>query len=246
MFFSIIIPVLNEEKYLEKTLLSIKAQEYKNYEIIVVDNGSKDKSVEIAKKYTENIFFEERKGSSIYPMKKGYDNAKGDIFLACDADSVYDKNHLKRLNDLFEKNNEIKLIYGPFSFLENSRRKNLLLLYFYNFFNGFSRLFGVYLSGAANMSFRKDVYFEVGGYDVESNLASPDFRLTKKISKIGTVKYVSDLIVKTSNRRFENEKFSKKVRGTINTIILWCDIAFNINRIKNNFYYDKDYYDKHR
>ena len=48
---SIIIPVYNAEKYIEKCLYSIKRQTYSNYEIIIVDDGSKDNSLKICKKF---------------------------------------------------------------------------------------------------------------------------------------------------------------------------------------------------
>ena len=51
---SIIIPVYNVEKYLEKCLDSIINQSYKNLEIIIIDDGSTDNSLEIAKEYEKN------------------------------------------------------------------------------------------------------------------------------------------------------------------------------------------------
>ena len=48
---SIIIPVYNVEKYIEKCLYSIKRQTYSNYEIIIVDDGSKDNSLKICEKF---------------------------------------------------------------------------------------------------------------------------------------------------------------------------------------------------
>ena len=50
---TVIIPVYNSEKYLEKTIKSILEQTYNNYELILIDNGSTDNSAEICKKYQE-------------------------------------------------------------------------------------------------------------------------------------------------------------------------------------------------
>jgi len=52
---SIIIRTKNEDNWLEACLKSIRLQSYKNYEIIIVDNGSKDRTLEIAKKYETKI-----------------------------------------------------------------------------------------------------------------------------------------------------------------------------------------------
>ena len=48
---SVTIPTYNSEKTLRKTLMSVKNQSYKNIEIIIIDSNSKDKTIEIAKKY---------------------------------------------------------------------------------------------------------------------------------------------------------------------------------------------------
>ena len=52
---SIVIPAYNEEKYISKTLDSIKSQNLKNYEIIVVCNGCTDKTSKIVRKYTNKV-----------------------------------------------------------------------------------------------------------------------------------------------------------------------------------------------
>jgi len=64
---SVIVPTLNEEKYLEKTLLSIKAQTIKTpYEIIVSDGNSKDNTIKIAKKYVNKMVVKPKKKVVLY------------------------------------------------------------------------------------------------------------------------------------------------------------------------------------
>jgi len=58
---SITIPTLDSEKTLKITLESIKNQTFQDYEIIIVDSGSKDKTLEIAKQYTSKIYHDPRK-----------------------------------------------------------------------------------------------------------------------------------------------------------------------------------------
>lgn len=238
---SIIVPVLNEEKILESTLKNIKKQTYKNYELIVVDNGSTDKSVEIAKKFADKLLFEEKKGS-INAMVKGFENAEGDILVTCDADSLYPKNYLKKIVNTFCKNENIVAIYGPFKFIENGKISNFFVWLGYVISDFFSKIFTkTYIVGAANFAIRKDVYKKVGGYDTKSNLASQDFRLAKRLAKFGKVKFIPSLIVYTSNRRF-------KEQGTVFSLFhafrLWADVAFNINKIKYDSYYTHKYYQK--
>jgi glycosyltransferase involved in cell wall biosynthesis len=56
LLVSVIIPTYNSSRTLEKCLESIKNQSYKNIEIIVVDNNSKDNTKEIALKFTDKVF----------------------------------------------------------------------------------------------------------------------------------------------------------------------------------------------
>ena len=238
---SIIVPILNEEKILEKTLKNIKKQTYKNYELIVVDNGSTDNSVKIAEKYADKVLHEEKKGS-IYAMVKGFENAKGEILVTCDADSLYPIDYLERIIKTFNKNKNIVAIYGPFKFLESGKVSNFFTWLGYVISDFLSKIFtNTFIVGAANFAIKKDIYIKIGGYDTKSNLASQDFRLAKKLSKFGKVKFLPSLIVSTSNRRF-------KEYGTffslLNALKLWADVAFNINKIKYDSYYTEKYYQK--
>ena len=82
---SIIIPTLNEEKYLPLLLESIKKQEFSDYEIILADAGSKDKTLEIAKKYNCRIIVG---GLPAKGRNEGAKAARGDILFFIDADSI--------------------------------------------------------------------------------------------------------------------------------------------------------------
>ncbi|MBO8160957.1 MAG: glycosyltransferase family 2 protein [Thermosipho sp. (in: Bacteria)] len=241
MLVSIIVPVLNEEKILENTLKNIRKQTFKNYELIVVDNGSTDNSITIAKKYADKVLFEEQKGS-IHAMCTGIKNAKGEIIVTCDADSLYPENFLERIVSKFKTNEKLVAIYGPFIFLESGKISNFFTWLGYVISDFLSRIFTkTYIVGAANFAIKKEVYEKVGGYDTESNLASQDFRLARKLSKHGKVKFIPSLIVKTSNRRFKEEGF---IKALINAFKLWADVAFNINKITYKSYYSQSYYQK--
>jgi len=95
---SIILPTINEEKGIGKTIDSINLDYFKqkkwDYEIIIVDGGSKDKTIEIAKKKGAKVIIEKRKGYG-RAYKTGLSKAKGDIIVTGDADATYpfDKIH---------------------------------------------------------------------------------------------------------------------------------------------------------
>ena len=84
---SIIIPTLNSERVINYCLQSIKKQNYKNYEIIIVDNGSKDKTIEIAKKYTKKIFHNSLKSAEA-SKAFGLTKASGKYIALIDSDNI--------------------------------------------------------------------------------------------------------------------------------------------------------------
>ena len=97
---SIIIPAWNEEECLPKLLDCIKKQSYKDYEVIVADADSKDKTVAIAKKYGCKIV----KSGSLPGIGRnnGAKIAKGDILVFFDADVLLDNDFLKNSIKEFE------------------------------------------------------------------------------------------------------------------------------------------------
>lgn len=87
MLLSIILMIKNEEKYLEKTLKALDTiREKINSELIILDTGSIDKSVEIAKKYTDKVYFEKWNSNFAEMRNKSISYAKGDWILILDAD----------------------------------------------------------------------------------------------------------------------------------------------------------------
>jgi|GEM_PF-622836 len=106
-FVSVIVPVLNGEVTIRECLQSLLAQDYPidRYEVVVVDNGSQDKTCEIvsAAKDSRVVFLQEwRKRSSYAARNLGIEKAKGSILVFTDADCVADKKWLKRMVPCFQ------------------------------------------------------------------------------------------------------------------------------------------------
>lgn len=95
---SIIVPVYNEEKYLDKCLDSLLKQTYKNIEIIVVDDGSCDNSAEIAREFPVTYLFQDHQGAAM-ARNLGAKKAKGEILAFADADMVFDNNYIRSMVD---------------------------------------------------------------------------------------------------------------------------------------------------
>lgn len=114
---SIVIPVYNEEDYLEDCLASIAKQTVKPYEVIVVDNGSTDSSVAIAKQYSFVRLIHEKKRSVLYARTTGFNAAKGDIIGRIDADTILNANWVERLQHVFQDKN-VAGVTGPLQFYD--------------------------------------------------------------------------------------------------------------------------------
>jgi glycosyltransferase involved in cell wall biosynthesis len=93
---SIVIPVYNEEKYLNYCLSTLSNQSYSNKEIIIVDDGSTDKSIDICKRYKAALLKQVHQGAGA-ARNLGVSKSKGEIIILADADMRYDKDYIKKL-----------------------------------------------------------------------------------------------------------------------------------------------------
>lgn len=108
VFFSIIVPVHNTEKYLNDCIQSVLEQNVENYEIILVDDGSTDLSGEMCDEYTRgcsaiSVIHQENKGLS-EARNSGMKVAKGKYLVFLDSDDMLAKNSLSGIDDAIEKN----------------------------------------------------------------------------------------------------------------------------------------------
>lgn len=222
---TIVVPVLNEEKNLRETLESLRAQTFKNYELIVVDNGSVDASPEIANRYTGVLLFEERKGA-VWAMHRGFLAAKGEFLTAADADTVYPPDWLGKMVRALSSPRTVAA-YGAMGFKESPPLLRALEVGGYTALALLSMAFMVHLSGAANLGFRRDAYFQVGGYAAVGHLASPDFWLSLRLRKLGKVSFVPSLICYTSNRRFAKLRW----KAVPLAFWFWLDVALRRGKL---------------
>lgn len=104
--FSIIIPVYNVEKYLKKCLDGVFNQTYKDYEVIVVNDGTKDNSMDIVKDYNVKVINQKNQGLSA-ARNAGVKKAIGDYLIFLDSDDYWEKNLLKELSKSLKNNPDL-------------------------------------------------------------------------------------------------------------------------------------------
>lgn len=154
---SIIIPAYNEEKDISYCISSLNEQSYKKFEIIVVDDGSTDRTFEAAGKFGVRILNQNHKGPGA-ARNLGARNAKGEILIFIDSDMTFEKNYLKNLIAPFKD----KKIIGTTHELEIVKNTD----------NIWSRCWGkvrVSKEESKNVkifrAIRKKKFLELGGFD---------------------------------------------------------------------------------
>jgi glycosyltransferase involved in cell wall biosynthesis len=110
---SIITPSYNQGKFIERTILSILNQDYKNFEYIVMDGGSTDETLKILKKYSNKIIWKSKKDNGQSDaINKGIKMATGEIIAYLNSDDTYEPGALKKVAEFFENNPDKKWVYG--------------------------------------------------------------------------------------------------------------------------------------
>lgn len=109
---SVIIPTLNEQDYLHPLLQSIKHQSFRNFEILIVDGGSKDNTLSIAKKYKAKILVMPGYGEFV-SRNIGARRARGKYLLFTCADIIFPKDLFKKMLDEFRKDSALIALSGP-------------------------------------------------------------------------------------------------------------------------------------
>ena len=222
---TVVVPALNEEKWLPATLESLRAQTFKEFELVVVDNGSTDRTPELAGKWADRVLLEEKRGA-VHAIHRGFLEAKGELVVTADADTLYPPGWLERMARALARPGTVAA-YGPMGFRESAPPVRLLQAVGYSLLAWGSLLFRVPLCGAANLGIRKEAYFEVGGYPPLAHLASPDFRLVQRLSRLGKARFVPTMVCWTSGRRFQKGGLKSWLRA----LALWWDVASGRDRI---------------
>src|SRR5581483_9075806 len=111
---SVVVPAHNEEKNVAQTIEALLAQNYPNFEIIVVNNASTDKTSEIVSKFPVKLVHEPRKGL-LWARERGRVEASGEIIANIDADCLPDENWIHTAVAHFDSH-EVSAVTGPYDY----------------------------------------------------------------------------------------------------------------------------------
>ncbi|WP_338470681.1 glycosyltransferase family 2 protein [Niallia sp. XMNu-256] len=121
---SIIIPTYNTEKYIHACIQSVLNQTYQNFEIIVVDDGSTDGSVEAVKQFDNSrirVYQNEKNSGPSYSRNRAIELAKGEFIAILDSDDWWDPNRLKNMMKVMNEK-DLDLIFDNLLYIREGER----------------------------------------------------------------------------------------------------------------------------
>lgn len=160
---SIVIPCFNEDKYIRRAIQSALDQSFSSKEIIVVDDGSNQKTREILKQLEPsiNLLITQKNQGVIAARNNGISQARGEYILTLDADDYFDPEFLINAVPVLESETQIGMVTCWFEVTnELTNIKRLIKP------TGASAFIALFHNNApASLLFRKKCWLEVGGYD---------------------------------------------------------------------------------
>jgi len=203
---SIIIPVLNEEENIFHLLTSLNKLQFQGHEIIVVDGGSSDKTVSIAKEYADSVVHSPVGRAN--QMNAGAKQAKNELLWFLHADTTMLNISVKGIENALQNNH-----WGRFNVRLSG--KNILFRLIERMINLRSCLTGI-ATGDQGIFINKSIFNRVKGYTKIPLMEDVD--LSKKLKKIERPICLHEVLI-TSSRRWEDN-------GIIATVILMWRLRF--------------------
>jgi len=255
IFFSIIIPTFNRVRKLQVAVESVIAQKFNNWELIIVDNHSIDKTKEMIKKYDSKKikFFSLYNNGNIAKSRNfGIKKSNGKFLAFLDSDDYWTKDKLSYCAEVINKNKNIKLIYHDMEinekrFFLKKRKTNYLRKLIKPVYNDL--IFNGPTFATSSAIVEKNIFNKIGKFSEDKNLITWEdydawIRLSRetnsfyKISKVlGTYTFDGDNTLKPK-RSIKNVFSFKKnyLDDNSNKLPDWCNYS-----LMRSYYVEKDY-----
>ncbi|OGE26908.1 hypothetical protein A3C26_03915 [Candidatus Daviesbacteria bacterium RIFCSPHIGHO2_02_FULL_39_12] len=204
-FVSVVIPAFNEEKYIENCLFSLLKSEQKtdiNYEVVLVDNNSSDRTVQLAEKFKNGMnlrIIHEKKQGRGAARARGFADAKGKMILSADADTIFYRGWIETLASAIK--GDVIAITTSCRVADLSKLSNKIL----NFCQPaamilYRILIGHYWLSGFSFGILRSVYIKSGGFN-PSLQSMEDVDLSFRVAKLGKIKFINKPVT-FSGRRF--------------------------------------------
>jgi glycosyltransferase involved in cell wall biosynthesis len=183
---SIVIPAHNEERHLLACLAAIEAQTVRPYEVIVVDNNSTDKTVQITQRFPFVIVVDEPQQGIVYARNAGFDTAKGDIIGRIDADIQLPPRWVEHVQRFYADNKHANQAWTGAGYFYNMRLPRLVSWGYGVLAFGLNKmLLGHYTLWGSNMAITKEQWQAVRATACSRNDIHEDLDLAMHIHQAG-------------------------------------------------------------
>ncbi|OGK46254.1 hypothetical protein A3A93_06525 [Candidatus Roizmanbacteria bacterium RIFCSPLOWO2_01_FULL_38_12] len=220
MKISLVIPVFNEEKRIADLIKSLLSQSEKADEIIIVNNNSTDKTVEIVKRFPVRIVNEPKQGIS-HARNKGFDEAQYEIIARTDADTILPANWIAKIKNNF-LHHKVEGVSGPFYYAE-APSKNTFYSWLYLKIVG--ALVGAPILFGPNMAITKSIWEKVRkDVCMDDKRVHEDIDISIHIARKGGKIFIDkSLVVPTSARRLYKAPWSFFIEYLIRLLRMTLD-----------------------
>ena len=199
---SIVIPTLNEEKYLPRLLGSIRRQSFSDFEIIVADAYSEDGTASLARRENCKVVFSTGKLPA-REKNKGAEVTQGELLLFVDADAILPEDFFKNAVEEFSHRN---LDVASFYLKSKNKIHNFVFIFLYNFP---AKITQKILPQAMNaILIKKSLHQKIGGFDEEIRLGE-ELDYLRRGNKFGKFGILNSCKVLISSRRFRKDGWFK-------------------------------------
>ncbi len=198
ILISIIIPVYNGEKYIADTIKTVIDQTYKNWELIIVDDGSTDNTAKVVEQFSDyRISYIKKNNTGVSDTRNvGASLAKGEILCFLDADDVWLPDNLeKKLSKLTNEQDSILVTSPMYLWDEKTDYYNCQIIennFSLDEWDEFRNLRTIHIVTSALMY--KNYFFEAGMFDTNIS-TSADFDLVIRLRELGKFTYLNEPLV---------------------------------------------------
>lgn len=192
-FVSVIIPVFNGEGTVKLCLESVFQSEYRNFEVIVVDDGSTDHSASVARQFPCQVLGMEKNLGAAAARNRGANVSLGEILFFLDSDIIIEKNTIAQIVETFHGRPDISALFC--SYQKNTIPSNFFSLYknlVHHYTHQTSRADAATFCGGFG-AIRREVFLQFHGFD-ESHRSLEDIELGYRLHQSGHKIYLNKKI----------------------------------------------------
>ncbi len=212
---SVLIPSYNAERYIKEALDSALMQDYPNFEVVIIDDGSKDRTWEIIQTYTDpriRMMWQENQG--ITPTRNRlFREAKGEYIAYLDCDDVYLQGRISKPVAFLEAHREFALAYcEPIYFFDDKPGK--LYSHSFKLYSGdevFPALLEHQFITNTTITFRREVYDKLGGYDPALGIVEDWEYFIRMVRNGYAIALLNEDLVRFRLRWDSNTNFARQV-----------------------------------